>query len=51
MFAKLIEFFKKIFTYDDSKAREAYLSKATDIFDLEARMKELDQKRNSGFYY
>lgn len=42
---KFWDFFKEMFSNNEAKARDAYLSTATDIFDLENKMRQLDRKR------
>ncbi len=42
---KFLSFLKEVFVHDQIKARDAYLATATDIYDLEHKMRELDRKK------
>lgn len=43
---KIILFFKEFFKDRSDERNYDYLSKSTDLIDLEYRMKELERKRN-----
>lgn len=43
MLAKLLNILKEIFTYDEKRAIEQYLAKSVDVYDLEERIRKIDQ--------
>lgn len=43
MLMKLISLFKNIFVFDEKRAIEDYLAKSVDIYDLEERIRRIDQ--------
>lgn len=42
---KLLQFFKNIFSYNEQKKIEDYLSQSSDIFELESRVREISRKK------
>ena len=52
MIKKLLNKFFRSFTFDYDKERvEKYLSQSVNTYDLEKRMRELDQNKKTNQYY